>query len=94
MRRALQIKIGHIPGERSDLRPRSVAEPRLQGLIFLVLGGVITIVASLFTLFHLNDHDIVRATVPGSLLGFGLFVAFVIRNRSESARGHGRRRSV
>ena len=94
MKRALRFNMSLIPHARGDLGTRLSGGSRLHGVVSLVFGGVVTIAASLFTLFHLNDHDIVRATVPGFLLGFGLFVAFIIRNRAEGARGYGRRRSV
>ena len=85
MRRALRMRMEHVPGDRSDLRKRLPGAPRFRGLAFLVFGGIVTIAISLFTLFHLDDHDIVRVTVPGFLFGFGLLVAFVIRNRSDGA---------
>jgi len=85
MRRAFRLKVGPMPAERRRPRTTPPGEPRFRGFVFLALGGLITIATSLFTLFHLDDHDVVRGTVPGFLLGLGLLVAFVIRNRSDGS---------
>ena len=84
MREDLRMKTGPMPAERELLRRRPPGQPRFRGFVFLVLGGLLAIATSIFTLFHLDDHHVIRATVPGFLLALGMFVAFFMRNRSEA----------
>jgi hypothetical protein len=75
----------HTPAQRRRLGTEPASKPRFRGFVFLVVGGLAAVATSLFTLFHLDDPHIVRATVPGFLLALGLFIAFFIRNRSDGS---------
>jgi hypothetical protein len=85
MRGALRMQAAHMPAEHGQLRTSPAGERRIRGSVFLVLGGLMVIATSAFTLLHLDDHHIVRVTIPGFLLGLGLLVACFVHNRSTGS---------